>query len=188
MRRLHGNLSKKSEKFNDDASTKSQSGANLHNLNVSSAGSLRNVAADEESLMTTRFKHVIIEVCRAVSVGHDGDTIQRCEDEPLHIPGAVQSFGVLIALQEVDDHKLKVRVVSENSERIIGYTPSQLFQLNSLCDILSEEHSYDLLENIDFIRDDDSDPAINGPQVFILAIRSPKRRSKKLWCAIHRTK
>lgn len=186
MQKLPGNLSKKSEKFDDDASTKSQGGANAHNLNVSSAGSLRNVAVDKESPMTTRFKHLIIEGGHAVIVGRDGDTIQRCEDEPLQIPGAVQSFGVLIALQEEDDNKLKVRVVSENSEQIIGYTPSQLFQLKSFCDILSDEHSYDLLENIDFIRDDDSDPAMDGPQVFILAIRSPKQRSKKLWCAIHR--
>lgn len=186
MQRLKGGLSKNSEKFTNDASEKWESGANAHNLNVSRAGSLRNVAADEESLMTARFKHVMIEGGHAVIVGRDGDTIQRCEDEPLHIPGAVQSFGVLIALQEEDDNKLKVRVVSENSELIIGYTPNQLFQLNSFCDILSEEHSYDLLEHIDFIRDDDSDPAIDGPQVFTLVIRSPQRRPQKLWCAIHR--
>ena len=177
MQRFQGNFSKKYEEFNDEASTKSPSGANAHNLNVSSTGSSRKVAANEENLMTARFKHVIIEGGHAVIIGRDGDSIQRCEDEPLHIPGAVQSFGVLIALQKEDDNKLKVRVVSENSERIIGYTPSQLFQLSSFCDILSEEHSYDLLENIDFIRDGDSDPAMNG-QVFILAIRSPKRRSK----------
>lgn len=161
-------------------------------LRPSSAGPLPNVAADEESLMTTRFRHVMTEEGHAVIVGRDGDTIQRCEDEPIHIPGAVQSFGVLIALQEEDTlreedkHKWKVRVVSENSERIIGYTPNQLFQLNSFCDILSEEHSYDLLEYIDFIRGDGSDPAIDGPQVFTLVIRSPKLGPRKLWCAIHR--
>ena len=188
MKRLKGYPSKNPERFTDGASEKSESGANAHNLNISREGSLGNVAADEESLMTARFKHVMIEGGHAVIVGRDGDTIQRCEDEPLHIPGAVQSFGVLIALQEEDDNKLKVRVVSENSERIIGYTPKQLFQLNSFCDILSEEHSYDLLEHIDFIRDDDSDPAIHGPQVFTLVIRTPQRRPQKLWCAIHRNR
>lgn len=186
MQRRKGDLSKDSEKFSNDASEKSGSGANAHNLNVSRAGSLRNVAADAESLMTARFKHVMIEGDHAVIVGRDGDTIQRCEDEPLQIPGAVQSFGVLIALQEEDDNKLTVRVVSENSERIIGYTPNQLFQLNNFCDILSEQHAYDLFENIDFIRDDDSDPAMDGPQIFTLVIRSPQRRPQKLWCAIHR--
>lgn len=184
--RRKGDHSKSSEKFTNDESEKSESGANAHNPNFSRAGSLLNVAADDESLMTTRFKHVMIEGGHAVIVGHDGDTIQRCEDEPLHIPGAVQSFGVLIAFQEEDDNKLTVRVVSENSERIIGYTPNQLFQLNSFCDILSEEHSYDLFENIDFIRDDGSDPAVDGPQIFTLVIRSPQRRPQKVWCAIHR--
>lgn len=186
IQRRKGDFSKNSEKFTNDASEKSESGADAHNLNVSRAGSLRNVAADAESLMTARFKHVMIEGGHAVIVGRDGDTIQRCEDEPLHIPGAVQSFGVLIALQEEDDNKLTVRVVSENSERIIGYTPNQLFQLNSFCDILSEQHAYDLFENIDFIRDDDSDPAMDGPQIFTLVIRSPQRRPQRLWCAIHR--
>lgn len=96
------------------------------------------------------------------------------------------SFSVLIALQEEDDNKLKVRVVSENSERIIGYSQSQLFQLTNFCDILSEEHSYDLFKHIDFIRDDDSDPATNGPEVFTIVIRSPNGGPKKLWCAIHK--
>lgn len=161
-------------------------------LRPSSAGPLPNLTADEESLTTTRFRHIMTEEGHAVIVGRDGDPIQRCEDEPIHIPGAVQSFGVLIALQEEDTlrkedkHKLKVRVVSENSEQSIGYTPNQLFQLNGFCDILSEEQSYDLLEYIDFIRGDGSDPAIDEPQALTLVIRSPKLGPRNLWCAIHR--
>src|SRR3954465_5934426 len=43
-----------------------------------------------------------------------------------------------------------------------------------------------MLDHIDFIRDDDADPASNGPEVFIVSIRHPKtRRSRKLWVAIH---
>ena len=167
MHRSTGSPSEKSEISNDDASEKSESGASAQNRNVSTIGSLRNIAADAESLMTTRFKHVMIEGGHAVIVGRNGDTFQRCEDEPIHIPGAVQSFGVLIALQEDDENRLKVRVVSENSERIRVYTPNQLFQLSNFCDMLSEEQSYDLFEYIDFIQDDDSDPAINGREVFL---------------------
>lgn len=187
MRRFTGYPSEISERSNDDPFEKSEGGASARNRNVSTTGSLHNRAADTEGLMTTRFKHVMIEGDHAVIVGRDGETLQRCEDEPIHIPGAVQSFGVLIALQEEHENILKVRVVSENSEQIIGYTPNQLFQLSNFCDILSEEQSSDLFEHIDFIRDDDSDPATNGPEVFILVIRSPQRRLKKLWCAIHRT-
>lgn len=90
------NPSKMSEKFNHDTLEKSDSGANAHNLNVEGVGSLRNVAADEESLMTTCFKCVMIEGGHAVIVGRDGDTIQRCEDEPVHIPGAVQALVCLL--------------------------------------------------------------------------------------------
>ncbi|MCJ1342757.1 Light-sensor Protein kinase [Peltigera leucophlebia] len=177
VQRFTGYPSKKSERPNDDASEKSE---------VGTTGSFYNKAADAESFMTTRFKHVMIEGGHAVIIGRDEDILQRCEDEPIHIPGAVQSFGVLVALQEEGKNILKVRVVSENSEQIIGYTPNQLFQLSNFCDILSEEQSWDLFEHIDFIRHDDSDPATNGPEIFNLVIRSPQQRSKELWCAIHR--
>ena len=136
-------------------------------------------------LVTARFKHVTTKEGHAVIVGRDGDTLQRCEDEPIHIPGAIQGFGLLVALQELDDGKLQVRVVSENSRQVIGYTPQQLFELDSFCDILSEEQADNLLDHVDFIRDDDMDPATNGPEVFTLAIRSPSRKAQKMWCAMH---
>ena len=43
-----------------------------------------------------------------------GHKIYRCEDEPIHIPGAIQRFGALIAIREEGDLFL-VRIVSENS-------------------------------------------------------------------------
>ncbi|KAL8860621.1 MAG: hypothetical protein Q9178_002974 [Gyalolechia marmorata] len=144
-------------------------------------------AQDETGgILTARFKHVITDEGHAVIVGRDGDTLQRCEDEPIHIPGAIQSFGLLIALGEEEEGRFKVRVVSENSKKIIGYSPKQLFELDSFCDILTEDQADNLLDHIDFIRDEDSDPATNGPDVFTMAIRPPhSRRSHKLWCAMH---
>lgn len=122
----------------------------------------------------------------AVITGRDGDTLQRCEDEPIHIPGAVQGFGLLIALEEMGEGKLLVRVVSENSKRMIGYTPKQLFALESFTDILSEEQTDNLLDHIDFIRDDEADVETSGPEVFTISIKEPGcRRSTKMWCAIH---
>ena len=141
---------------------------------------------DTGGLLTARFKHVITEGGHSVVVGRDGDTLQRCEDEPIHIPGAVQGFGLLIALQEDEEGKFKVRVVSENSKRIIGYTPKYLFELDNFCDILSDEQTDNLIDHIDFIREADADPATSGPEVFTLAIRSPTRRTYKLWCAMHK--
>ncbi|KKY33576.1 putative hsp90-like protein [Diaporthe ampelina] len=119
-----------------------------------------------------------------VITGRDG-TLQRCEDEPIHAPGAVQGFGLMLAIREEADGRFTVRYASENSKRIIGYTPLELFRLNNFTDILTEEQADNLLDHIDFIRDEDADPAINGPEVFSMSIRPPKKRSMKLWCAIH---
>ncbi|KAI4289291.1 MAG: hypothetical protein L6R35_001441 [Caloplaca aegaea] len=137
-------------------------------------------------ILTARFKHVVTDEGHAVIVGRDGDTLQRCEDEPIHIPGAIQSFGFLVALREEEEGRFRVRIVSENSKKIIGYTPRQLFELDSFCDILSEEHADNFLDHVDFIRDEDADAATNGPEVFTISIRSPiSKRSQKLWCALH---
>lgn len=136
-------------------------------------------------LVTARFKHIVTEGGHAIITGRGGDTLQRCEDEPIHIPGAVQSFGLLMALEEESEGKLVVRVVSENSKQLIGYTPKQLFALESFTDILSEEQTDNLLDHVDFIRDEDADVATNGPEVFTMSIRSPQRKQQKLWCAMH---
>lgn len=140
---------------------------------------------DAGGLVTARFKHVVSEDGHAVISGRDGETLQRCEDEPIHIPGAVQGFGLLIALEEVQEGKLIVRVVSENSKRLIGYTPKQLFALESFTDILSEEQADNLLDHVDFIRDEDADVVTNGPEVFTMSIRNQHRKNQKLWCAMH---
>jgi light-regulated signal transduction histidine kinase (bacteriophytochrome) len=138
-------------------------------------------------LMTHRFKHVVTEGGHAVITGRDGETLQRCEDEPIHIPGAVQGFGLLIALQEDPggSGSLPVRIVSENSKRIIGRTPRELFALETFTDILSEEQADNLLDHIDFIKDEDADITTNGPEVFTMSIKVSNARSRKLWCAIH---
>lgn len=135
--------------------------------------------------VTTRFTHVDTEDGHAIITGRDG-VLQRCEDEPIHTPGAVQGFGALLALREEGSGSFSVRYVSENSGKILGYPPKQLFRLDNFMDILTEEQQDNLLDHIDFIRDEDADPAINGPEVLSLSIRPPKRaKSIKLWCAIH---
>jgi light-regulated signal transduction histidine kinase (bacteriophytochrome)/CheY-like chemotaxis protein len=139
-------------------------------------------------LVTHRFKHVTSEGGHMIITGRDGDILQRCEDEPIHIPGAIQGFGLIIALAEdsSDSGNLVVRVVSENSKRIIGRTPKELFALESFTDILSDEQADNLLDHIDFIKDEESDVMSNGPEVFTMGIKVPgMARTRKLWCAIH---
>ena len=171
--------------FMDTASMKSQTTDSRGGDDAQSAAGSAKSISEEGGLLTARFKHVVTKEGHAVIIGRDGDTLQRCEDEPIHIPGAVQGFGLLIALQEIEDGKLQVRIVSENSKRIIGYSPKQLFALESFTDILSEEQTDNLLDHIDFIRDEEVDPAMNGPEVFTLGIRSPAKKTQKMWCAMH---
>ncbi|KAM0243520.1 hypothetical protein ACHAPO_000370 [Fusarium lateritium] len=174
-----------------DADTETEeSGAIGHGSANASTGGLEPDASSagfssaDVSHVTARFTHVVTDDGHAVITGRDG-VIQRCEDEPIHAPGAVQTFGVLVALREENDGCFVARYVSENSVRMLGYTPKQLFQLKNFLDILTEEQQDNLLDHIDFIRDEDADPAINGPEVFSLSIRPPKCKSTKLWCAIH---
>ncbi|KAL2689875.1 hypothetical protein Neosp_003938 [[Neocosmospora] mangrovei] len=148
------------------------------------SGASAGQASTDIQHVTARFTHVVTDDGHAVITGRDG-VLQRCEDEPIHTPGAVQTFGVLVALREENDGCFVARYVSENAERILGYTPRHLFRLKNFLDILTEEQQDNLLDHIDFIRDEDADPAINGPEVFSLSIRPPKRKSMKLWCAIH---
>ncbi|KAI9736558.1 MAG: hypothetical protein M1818_006069 [Claussenomyces sp. TS43310] len=174
--------------FSDTESLRSR-GESQEAADIGRPGRRRSSTSDTEgigNIITARFKHIVTEHGHAVITGRDGETLQRCEDEPIHIPGAVQGFGLLIALQEDTEGRLIVRIVSENSKMIIGYTPDELFKLESFTDILSEEQSENLLDHIDYIRDDDADPGATGPEVFTISIKLPaKSRSTKLWCAMH---
>ncbi|KAG0124697.1 GAF domain-like protein [Tuber indicum] len=84
------------------------------------------------------------------------ESVQRCEDEPIHIPRAAQGFGVLIALKGGMEGGLDVKIVSENSKQIIGYSPAALFALGSFCNILSEEQAENLYEHLDFFELEDN--------------------------------
>jgi light-regulated signal transduction histidine kinase (bacteriophytochrome) len=182
-----GNLQSLNRLMSDNASVKSErtastdGGVSLRN----SVHSSRQSRPGSPGLVTTRFKHVVIDGGHAVITGRDGETLQRCEDEPIATPGAIQSFGMLLAFKE-DADKLVVRVVSENSSKIIGYSPNELFALDSFLDIWSEEQADNLLDHLDFIRDKEAaDVSANGPEVFMLSIRPPHQRTLKLWCAMH---
>lgn len=168
--------------FADDSSADSESTAPVPETTVGPQQTSSGTVG--EAYLTTRFKHVVTEEGHAVITGRDG-TLQRCEDEPIHTPGAVQAFGVLIALREEEEGKFVARYISENSYEIIGHTPQDLFRLDNFLSILSDEQADKLLDHIDFVRDEDADPAVNGPEVFGLSVRSASMVSIKVWCAIH---
>ncbi|KAJ6153581.1 hypothetical protein N7470_006540 [Penicillium chermesinum] len=139
---------------------------------------------DPYSNMTTRFTHKVTEDGHVVITGRDGE-FQYCEDEPIRIPGAIQSFGVMLALREEMPNQLVVRIVSENAHDIMGYTPRDLFNLENFCDILKEDQADNLLDHVDFVRDDAYDPTVDGPDVFVLVIPTPSGEDRRFWCAAH---
>ncbi|GLB08244.1 light-sensor Protein kinase [Aspergillus tubingensis] len=147
----------------------------------------RKVAPEEghASLVTSRFQHVVTAAGHAVITGNTPDSFRACEDEPIHIPGAVQTFGVMLVLRETPEGSLAVHVASENSEAILGHSPSNLFALESFSDLLQDDQTDILLDHIDLIRDDGYDPVSDGPEVFILAVKDRFGRPRRFWCAIH---
>lgn len=168
----------------EDDSEPSQDQISKRSPHGSSVGVAPDGETSQDTFMTTRFKHVMTDEGHLVITGRDG-RLERCEDEPIHTPGAVQGFGLMLAIREEPDGTFSVRYASENSKRIIGYTPRELFRLANFMDILTEEQADNLLDHIDFIKDEEADPSVNGPEVFSMSVRPPKKRSVKLWCAIH---
>ncbi|KAL4802450.1 hypothetical protein BDV18DRAFT_61904 [Aspergillus unguis] len=143
--------------------------------------------ADEEAyeLMTSRFRHVVTDSGHAVITGRTVDSFKACEDEPIHIPGAIQSFGALVAVREEPEEQMVVRIVSENSKNILGYSPNELFLLSSLCDIFPDDQADTLLDHLDFVREEGYDPSVDGPEVFILTVNQPDGGTVRVWCAVH---
>jgi hypothetical protein len=67
-----------------------------------------------ETMTQPRFRHIQTQQGHMVVTGRDGE-IQTCEEEPIHIPGAVQSFGCMVVVREDEEGVLVVRQASEVS-------------------------------------------------------------------------
>ncbi|KAI1006538.1 hypothetical protein K3495_g1682 [Podosphaera aphanis] len=113
----------------------------------------------------------------------------RCEDEPIHTPGAVQSLGALIGIKFNEMGDLEVRIASENSRKIIGYGPEQLFALGSFLDILKEDARHDLMVRVDHCLKNASTYASTKTQtpaqIFNLSLTFPYEPDCRLWCSMH---
>jgi len=158
---------------------------------------------EERLLVTSRFQHSQDEDGHHVILGRDGQ-LTRCEDEPIHIPGAVQGFGVIIALREDEEAgNFVVRQVSENATEVLGLSPKYLFSLACFTDALPDDQADMLYDNLRFLANlprDSISVADNSPQVFLLSgygepgsdptvdpdVDELRRLRWTTWCAIHR--
>lgn len=148
-----------------------------------------------EHLTTTRFEHVKTDEGHMILTGRGGK-LARCEDEPIHIPGAIQSFGCMIVVRISPDGEMLVRQASENSAAILGMSPSYLFSLPTFLDLFDDDQADLLWDNIDTLDQSSQDLAESGPTVFQLrgydmasyderVSRGVQRNRWNAWCGAH---
>lgn len=148
-----------------------------------------------EQLTTTRFQYVKTDDGHMILTGRGGK-LAHCEDEPIHIPGAVQSFGCMVVVRISPSGEMVVRQVSENAADILGVSPSYLFSLPTFLDLFDEEQADLLWDNIDSLDQSSQDLAETGPTVFQLRgydmanyderVAQGKQRTKwTAWCGAH---
>ncbi|KAJ7175413.1 phytochrome-like protein [Mycena filopes] len=180
--------------LSSDIVQRSASGRSVGTSEPASGCELNDASDSDGSDSRHRLQHVENEDGHHIIVGREGK-LTCCEDEPIRTPGAVQAFGVLIVVDEVDD-ALVVRQVSENAEEILGLSPRYLFSLNCFTDTLSKSQASVLWNNIHFLSESEKsgDDEVS-PHMFSLtglgAPQSPplddsNRRSWTCWCAMHR--
>jgi hypothetical protein len=97
--------------------------------------------------------------------------VYKCEEEPIHIPGAIQGFGALIAIREDKSGSFLVRVVSENSQRVIGLQPEELFELRCFTDLLAQSDKKEFTTRLRGLKSRDRELRTN-PDVFSLSLTS----------------
>lgn len=113
-------------------------------------------------------------------------TILRCEDEPIHVPGAIQSFGALIVVKYDQNENLQVRIASENTAKLLKYSPEELFELLSFLDVLESGSRDDLVARIRHALSNVGGPSKDTHlDVLSLTIISAEGEMSPLWCAIH---
>ena len=159
------------------------------------------VVAPEESMVpedsmqyptTKRFQYVETHEGHMIVTEHqDGRETVACEDEPIQMPGAIQGFGALIVLLQDEKGNLTVRQASENTQEILGLTPSYLFSLKSFTDVLQRDDAETLQDQIMFIQDqnqstDRNESKDDGADVFaITGYGKDDSVTWSCWCAIH---
>jgi hypothetical protein len=112
---------------------------------------------------------------------------QRCDEEPIRIPGAVQNFGALLGMKYTEDGtNLEVRIASENTRKILGYGPEQLFALPSFLDVLKDDVRAEMVARIEqafkHAAEHNSETRL---EIFQIVLTFPYEPETHLWCAIH---
>ncbi|KAF8855950.1 hypothetical protein BDZ45DRAFT_594901 [Acephala macrosclerotiorum] len=113
----------------------------------------------------------------------EGDQAYRCEDEPIHIPGAIQRFGALVAIREDANGHYIVRIASENTGSVIGLDPEALFKLQCFTDALTSSDSAEFIIRAKTLH---TNVSRTNPNVFPVSLVS-SQGEVSLFCAMHLT-
>lgn len=102
----------------------------------------------------------------------------NCDEEPIHIPGSIQSYGALVAIEH---ESWVVRQVSENSIDVIGISAQDLLRGVSLRSHLTTEGIDILQDHVDSVS---HFPEDSGPDVFRIFFMNDMDATP-LYCALH---
>jgi light-regulated signal transduction histidine kinase (bacteriophytochrome) len=142
--------------------------------------------APSSSLDNTGYEYAVLEDEAQSVVAGSRKPFEDCEEEQIHIPGAVQSFGVLVALASTPDRKLVVRMVSENSPAILHYSVRDLFRLDNFLDALPDLLRPEFESRLWKAREPVTETSVDsGPAVFSMAIKNPEGTVIPVCCAMH---
>ncbi|KAH9829688.1 uncharacterized protein C8Q71DRAFT_863067 [Rhodofomes roseus] len=149
-----------------------------------------------------KYAHMEDEHGHHLIVGREGK-LAKCEDEPIRTPGAVQGYGILIAVEEDEETgDLVVRQVSENSTELLGLSPQHLFSLECFSQTLPDQQADVLFDNIQYLNDTALTPEEQAENLHVFMLsgwgepgtvvteafsKDPqRRRSWTCWVAAHR--
>lgn len=143
------------------------------------------------------------EVAHGTVTGEPGSlSFTRCEDEPIHTPGAIQSHGMLVGITIAEgrqtrfvccvsrrtvnaEDKLTFQVVSENTESLCRYPPHQLLGLDLLQIIAPSQRTTFQIKAIEVKLRFLHTHASSEPEVLPLDLLDPLGRPRSMWCALH---
>ncbi|KIW69483.1 hypothetical protein PV04_05358 [Phialophora macrospora] len=108
------------------------------------------------------------------------------EQEQICILGAIQSYGMLVALKQADSGRFVARVVSENSHAICRYSPEDIFALDNFCGLFPPENRPAFARQASMIRSQFLvAPKSTEPKVFPIPFMDRLGNLIPCWCAIH---
>jgi light-regulated signal transduction histidine kinase (bacteriophytochrome) len=131
--------------------------------------------------VTNRFNYFPHNKNDSYTHSHTRQKLYRCEDEPIHIPGAIQRFGALIAVREEAGFFL-VRIVSENSQSVTRMEPEALFELRCFTDILTQADRKEFVIRAHTLY---ANTSRRTPDVFTISLTSLLGGPIPLFCAMH---